>query len=134
MSHGTEKIWNNGDFAMTDFFLYVTVVLLVFFGLSAVLFKRNLIKIVIALNILEAGVNLFFIVLAYRPEGTAPIFTLAPELEKLRMVLPTPQALILTNIVIGFATTALMLVFAVFIYRNNGTLDIRNLKGVEDHD
>jgi len=27
-----------------------------------------------------------------------------------------------------------MLVFAVFIYRNNGTLDIRNLKGVEDHD
>ncbi|MCP4132974.1 MAG: cation:proton antiporter subunit C [bacterium] len=119
---------------MTDFFLYVTAVLLIFFGLTAVLYKRNLIKIVIALNILESGINLFFIALAYRPKGTAPIFTLAPSLDSLRMVLPTPQALILTNIVIGFATSALMLTLAVLTYRNNKTLDIQKLQGIENHD
>ncbi len=103
-------------------------------GLAAILYKRNLIKIVIALNILEAGVNLLFITLGYRPGGTAPIFTMAPELEGLSMVLPTPQALILTNIVIGFATTALMLTFAVLTHRHNDTMDIRNLRGVESND
>jgi len=46
---------------MTDFFLYVTVVLLIFFGMVALIYKRNLIKIVIALNIIEAGINLLFI-------------------------------------------------------------------------
>jgi multicomponent Na+:H+ antiporter subunit C len=119
---------------MSNFFLYITVVLLIFFGLVAILYKRNLIKMVIALNIVESGINLFFLTLAYRPDGTAPIFTLAPSLEKLKMVLPTPQALILTNIVIGFATSALMLTFAVLTYRNNNTLDIQKLKGVENHD
>jgi len=119
---------------MTDFFLYVTVVLLIFFGMVALIYKRNLIKIVIALNIIQAGINLFFITLAYRPNGTAPIFTLAPALEELKMVLPTPQALILTNIVIGFGTTALMLTLAILTYQNNHTLDIRKLRGVENDD
>ncbi len=119
---------------MLSIFLYVTVVSLLILSITSVIYKRNLIKLVIALNIAESSVNLFFITLAYRPDSTAPIFTLAPALQELRMVLPSPQALILTNIVIGFATTALMLVLAVITYKNNGTLDIRKLKGVEDHD
>lgn len=119
---------------MSDFFLYVTVVLLIFLGVVALLYKRNLIKIVLAINIVESGINLFFLTLGYRPEGTAPIFTLAPALSDLKMVLPTPQALILTNIVIGFATSALMLTFAILTYRNNRTLDIFKLRGVEDHE
>ncbi len=119
---------------MGNIVLYITVILLIFFGLFAILFKKNLIKIVLALNLIEAGVNLFLIALGYRggEDGTAPIFTLAPELKELSMVLPTPQALILTNIVIGLATTALMLTFAVITYQNNKTLDIRKLKGVEE--
>lgn len=117
-----------------DVILYITVTLLVFFGLFTIMFKRNLIKIVLALNVIEAGVNLFIISLGYRPNSTAPIFTLSPKLEELRMVLPTPQALILTNIVIGLATTALMLTFAIITYKNNNTLDIRKLRGVEEND
>lgn len=114
--------------------IYIVVVLLIFFGLFAILFKRNLIKIAIGLNVIEAGVNLFLISLGYKNDSTAPIFTLAPELDKLQMVLPTPQALILTNIVIGLATTALMLTFAIITFKNNNTLDIRKLKGVEENE
>ncbi len=119
-----------------DFVLYITFTLLLFFGLFTIMFKKNLIKIAIGANLIEAGVNLFVITLGYRGgEGsTAPIFTLAPELQNLTMVLPTPQALILTNIVIGLATTALMLTFAIITYKNNNTLDIRKLKGVEESD
>ncbi len=114
---------------MISYVLYITVIFLFLLALTAILFRRNLIKIVIALNIAEHSINLFFISLAYRPESTAPIFTLAPALDDLRMVLPVPQALILTNIVIGFATTALMLVLVGITYKNNGTLDVRRLKG-----
>jgi len=119
---------------MGSTFLYITVVVLISLGSYSVLFKRNLIKITIAINLLDSGINLFFIGLGYRQDATAPIFTLAPQLDTLRMVLPTPHALILTNIVIGFATTALMLTLAIITFRNNNTLDTAKLRGIETDD
>jgi multicomponent Na+:H+ antiporter subunit C len=108
---------------MSAIVLYVTFILLLTIGIIALLFKRNLIKIVLAFNIMDSGIN-----------AMAPIFTPAPLDSVITMVLPTPQALILTNIVIGFATTALMLGVSVLTYRNNNTLDTRKLRGVEEYD
>jgi multicomponent Na+:H+ antiporter subunit C len=48
------------------------------------------------------------------------------------MVLPTPQCLTLTAIVIALATTALMLSMIVLLHKHYGTLDIdeiRRLRG-----
>jgi multisubunit Na+/H+ antiporter MnhC subunit len=108
---------------------FVVAVLLVAFGIYTFLFKRNLIKLVIGVSLVETGVNLFLVTLGYRTAGIAPIYTFAPEAE--RMVLPTPQALTLTSIVIGLATTALLLSFAVFIHRHYGTLDVRKVKELQ---
>ncbi len=108
---------------------FVVAALLVVFGIYAFLFKRNLIKLVIGISLVETGVNLFLVSLGYRTAGIAPIYTFAPEAE--RMVLPTPQALTLTSIVIGLATTALLLSFAVFIHRHYGTLDVRKVKELQ---
>jgi glucosamine 6-phosphate synthetase-like amidotransferase/phosphosugar isomerase protein len=64
--------------------------------------------------------------LGYREGGVAPIFTLAPsEL----MVLPTPQALTLTSIVIGVATSALVLSFAMV---NQFDRAVKSLSAVSD--
>ncbi len=109
--------------------VYITVAIVMILGLYAALFKRNLIKIVIGLDLIESGVNLFLVSLGYRNGGVAPIFTNSPSAN---MVLPTPQALTLTSIVIGVATTAMLLAFCVIIYRYYGTLDakkVRRLKG-----
>ena len=108
---------------------FVVAALLVVFGIYAFLVKRNLIKLVIGVSLVETGVNLFLVTLGYRTAGIAPIYTFAPEAE--RMVLPTPQALTLTSIVIGLATTALLLSFAVFIHRHYGTLDVRKVKELQ---
>jgi len=108
-------------------FPFVVAALLVVLGLYALLFKRNLIKIVIGISLIETGVNLFLVMAGYRTGGMAPIYTLAPTPIR-DMVLPTPQALTLTSIVIGLATTALLLSFAVFIHRHYGTLDIQEIK------
>jgi len=109
---------------------YLAVVALILIGLYAVLFKRNLIKMVIGITLIESGVNLFLITLGYRKDSIAPIRTGNPEGV---MSLPVPQALTLTSIVIGVAVLALMLTLIVHIYRHYGTLDVRKLsKGSDD--
>ena len=107
---------------------FITVVVLTFIGIVTVLMKRNIIKILLGINILESAVNLFLVSLGYREGGVAPIFTLAPsEL----MVLPTPQALTLTSIVIGVATSALVLSFAMVLKKKYGTVDINEIRRLE---
>ncbi|KPK40786.1 MAG: cation:proton antiporter [Omnitrophica WOR_2 bacterium SM23_29] len=110
--------------------VYLLCIILFCCGLYCVLRKRNIIKIIIGVIILEYAVNLFFILTGYRMEGRAPIFS--SEAEILNMVDPLPQALVLTAIVIGLATTALLVAIAIRIYEKYGTFDIteiRELKG-----
>ncbi len=109
---------------------FVSVIILIGLGVYSLLFKKNLIKIAIGLTLIESGVNLFLIALGYRKGSVAPIYTQAPE--GVKMALPTPQALCLTSIVIGVATTALILSIIMIIYQKYGSLDtdeIRRLKG-----
>ena len=108
---------------------FITVVVLTLIGLVTVLLKKNIIKILLGINILESAVNLFIVALGYRVGGVAPIFTLAPsEL----MVLPTPQALVLTSIVIGVATSALVLSFAMVLKKKYGTVDIDKIRRLKE--
>lgn len=104
---------------------YFTVAALLAVGLFGVLFKKNVIKILMAVSIMESAVNLFLVATGYRNGGIAPIFTNAPE--GATMVLPTVQALTLTSIVIGVATSALMLSFAMKIYKHYGTINITKI-------
>jgi len=108
---------------------YLAVIGLIIIGLYAVLFKRNLIKMVIGITLIESGVNLFLITLGYREGSIAPIYTLSPGGI---MAMPVPQALTLTSIVIGVAVLALMLSFIIHIYRHYKTLDVRKIGGNEE--
>ena len=110
---------------------YVAVVGLILIGLYALLFKRNLIKMVIGITLIESGVNLFLITLGYRAGSIAPIYTAQPPGFSI-MSLPVPQALTLTSIVIGVAVLALMLSFVVHIYRHYGTLDVSKMRRLRE--
>jgi len=115
---------------MIDNLPYIAVALFVGLGIYTLMYKKNLIKIAIGVCLIENGVNLFLITLGYRKGAIAPIYTMAPSGQN--MVLPTPQALTLTSIVIGIATTALILSVAMMIYKHYGTLDtdeVRRLRG-----
>ncbi len=111
---------------MTGNLPFLAVGIIFFMGMYAILFERNLIKIAIGITLLEASANLFLIVLGYRIGGSIPVFTLAGEV--MSMVLPTPQALTLTAIVIGLATSALLLSLIMLLYRHYGTLDVREIR------
>ena len=108
---------------------FLAVIGLVLIGLYAVLFRRNIIKMIIGITIIESGVNLFLITLGYREGSIAPIYTSSPGG---LMALPVPQALTLTSIVIGVAVLALMLSLAIHLFRHYGTLDAREIGGKEE--
>ena len=105
--------------------IYFLCLILFCIGLYCILRKRNLIKIIIGLGIIEYAVNLFFILVGYRMHGRAPILTKGQEV--LNMVDPLVQALVLTAIVIGLATTALIVAIAIRVYDKYGTFDITKI-------
>ncbi|HJJ43125.1 MAG TPA: sodium:proton antiporter [Methanocorpusculum sp.] len=109
---------------------FIAVALLIGVAFATILLKKNMIKMVMGLAMLEGAVNLFLVSLGYRENGIAPIFTNAPE--GVDMVLPTVQALTLTNIVIGVATTALMLVLVMVIYKKYGTVNSDKMRRLKE--
>ena len=106
--------------------IYLLCLVLFSLGVYCILRKRNIIKIIVGVIIAEYAVNLFFILVAYRMEGRAPIFS--SEAEIVNMVDPLPQALVLTSIVIGLATTAVLVAIAMRIYEKYGTFDITKIR------
>jgi len=114
--------------------IYSLCFVLFVIGLYCALTKKNTVKIVIGLSIMEYGVNLFFVLVGYRRRGGAPIIGKADSLTQFlsQAVDPLPQALVLTSIVIGLGVTALSLSLCIRLYEKYGTFDItemRRLKG-----
>lgn len=108
-------------------FPYFVIALIFLCAFVDIVYENNLIKIAIAIDVLESAGNLLLIVLDYRNGGAVPIKYLETP-GTTNYVLPTPQALTLTSIVIGLATAALMLSLIVMLYRHYGTLDIREIR------
>jgi multicomponent Na+:H+ antiporter subunit C len=109
--------------------LYALCFLLFLVGLYGVLSRRNLIKIILGLNIMQYSMNLFLILIGYVRDAEAPILVQGEEIRS--YVDPLPQAMILTVIVIGLATTALLLAIAIRLYKKYGTFDIREINALK---
>ena len=111
--------------------VYGSAIALILIGIYAVLIKKNLIKIVIGMSIVDAGLHLLFVAIGYINNGTAPIFSPGNEGRVSEMVDPVPQALVLTAIVIGFATTAVALALVIRLYKHHGSASIDNIKSLK---
>jgi multicomponent Na+:H+ antiporter subunit C len=107
-------------------YLFCFVLFLV--GLSGVLTRRNIIKIVIGLSIMEISIFLFLVLIGYVDGGQAPI--IIPDMPYTRFVDPLPQAMVLTAIVIGLATNAMLLTIAIRLYKKYNTFDIRKISSL----
>jgi len=101
---------------------YVLAALLLLIGLHGMLIRPNLVRKLMAMNILQVAVIMFFIALADKTGATAPI-----EVEGLHgasaYINPLPHALMLTAIVVGVSTTGVALALLIRIYRHFGTLE-----------
>ncbi|HEY1920637.1 MAG TPA: sodium:proton antiporter [Streptosporangiaceae bacterium] len=117
---------------------YLASVALFCLGLYTVLTRRNLIKMVMGLSMMEASTYLFMISLAYRAGSTAPVL-LDPQPGKSAASLahgnvadPVLQNFCLTAVVIGVAVSAVFLSVVVRIAQHYRTLDsakVREMRG-----
>ena len=107
-------------------YYYLASIALIAIGMYVVIAKRNLIKIILGLDIMDTGVNLLFISIGYIKNATAPIENVpGPYVD------PIPQALVLTAIVIGVSVMALALSIAIGIYKKTGTLELDEILEVK---
>jgi multicomponent K+:H+ antiporter subunit C len=74
------------------------------------LLRPRTFQVIIGLSLLSYAVNLFIFIMGWVRGGLAPIVDSALAPDPARFADPLPQALVLTAIVITFATTALLLV------------------------
>jgi multicomponent Na+:H+ antiporter subunit C len=108
---------------------YLLCFVLFLVGLFGVLTKRNIIKIVIGLIIMELSLFLFFALIGYVDSGVAPI--IVQNMGKAKFVDPLPQAIVLTAIVIGLATNAMLMAIAIRLYKKYNTFDIRKINSLK---
>jgi multicomponent K+:H+ antiporter subunit C len=74
------------------------------------LLRPRTFQVILGLALLSYAVNLFIFAMGWVRAGLPPIVERAGDVDLSRFADPLPQALVLTAIVIGFATTALFLV------------------------
>jgi len=102
-------------------------------GLFAAIFIDNIIKKVIGIAFIEEGVNLFLIALGYKFGGVVPIYLpgMTSDWFAANSAYPLPQALVLTSIVIGASTLAVMLALSMVLYKKHGSLSAKEILGDE---
>ena len=99
---------------------------LILIGMWGMLTQRNMIRMIIGFSLTDTGIHMVMVAIGYVTAGTAPIINDAVPMADAvnRVVDPVPSALVLTAIVIGLGVTAVMLAFAVRIYKARRTLMI----------
>jgi multicomponent Na+:H+ antiporter subunit C len=107
-------------------------------GLYTVLTRRNMIKMVMGLSLMEGSTYLLFVSLAYRARSTAPVLLDPPDGQSPTQLAhgntadPVLQNFCLTAIVIGVAVTGVFLAVVVRIAQHYRTLDsddVREMRG-----
>ncbi|GIX46778.1 MAG: Na+/H+ antiporter subunit C [Candidatus Tectimicrobiota bacterium] len=102
---------------------YWLAALLLLTGLHGMLLRPHLVKKLMAMNLMQVAVIVFFISLAAKAGGVPPIALEAAHLPASAYVNPLPHALMLTAIVVSLSTTGVALALLLRIYRRCGTLE-----------
>ncbi len=100
------------------------------FSLYALIVEQNLFKKVIFASIIQSSIILLYMIMVWNISVSTPFFYGSNNVGN--YVDPVPQVLMLTAIVVGFATTALGLSIVVRIKRRFGTVMYNELEDDAD--
>ncbi len=93
-------------------------------GTYGILAQPHLVRKLMAMNILQVAVIVFFIILGFKSDATPPILRHGDETPVARdYINPLPHTLMLTAIVVSVSTTGVALALLIRIHRRYGTLD-----------
>ncbi len=108
-----------------NYWVYIALIMV---GFYAVIVKRNLIKKVVGLGIVQTAIILFFISIGVKKGATLPIIAhdhagTINTVQAVDYINPLPHVLMLTAIVVAVATLGVALSLAVKIYQKYDTLE-----------
>jgi multicomponent Na+:H+ antiporter subunit C len=98
-------------------------VVLLLIGFYGCMTRKNILKLILCIDIVFLGLILFFVGIAYVEGGVAPILG-----EYTVYVNPLPHTLMLTTVVVELSVTALALALVIKVYNQYKTLNIRELE------
>ena len=93
----------------------IGAIIIFFIGVYGIIARRNIMKTVISLGIMDAAIILFFVATGGVGSTSAPIGGGANASDAV------PQALMITAIVIGIAVTAVALTMFIYLYHKYAT-------------
>lgn len=111
--------------AKLNYWVYIALMMI---GLYAMIAKKNLVKKIIGMNILQTAVILFFISLGAKQNATIPIIMHghAPDSHAVQAadyINPLPHVLMLTAIVVAVATLGVALALVINVFKQYQTLE-----------
>lgn len=98
-------------------------------GLYGMATSRHLVHLILCLSVTQSATYVLILMIGYRAGATAPVFS--DVLSTVRATDPVVQAVTLTDIVVGATVTALLLAFALRIYKTYGTTDPQELRTMQ---
>ena len=107
---------------------YWIYILLMMIGLYGIIVKKNFLKKVIGMSILQTSIILFFISIGAKNNASIPIIEHTQDsaptaIQAAGYVNPLPHVLMLTAIVVAVATLGVALSLAIKIYKEYNTLE-----------
>ncbi|MFC1804188.1 NADH-quinone oxidoreductase subunit NuoK [Thermoproteota archaeon] len=91
----------------------ISTAFLFLFGLAALILKRDLVRLLIGIEILFNAANLFFVALSTQNAG---------------MIDPFPQSIVMMALVLDGTVIAVGLALALNVYKHYKTFDIKKLR------
>jgi multicomponent Na+:H+ antiporter subunit C len=117
MTDEMEGLWSAGT---AQYFLAIVLLMVGLYGIVAC---QHLLRKLMAMNILQVAVIVFFIALSAKSGATVPVVIEdGHEINVASYVNPLPHALMLTAIVVSVSTTGVALALLIRIRRRYGTL------------
>lgn len=102
--------------------IYGLIAALMFVGIYGIIMKNNLIKKLMAMNIMQVAVIFFYLTIGLKLGGTIPV-EIPGVTEASAYINPLPHALMLTAIVVSLSTTGVALSLMIRIQRHYGTVE-----------
>ena len=108
-----------------NYWVYIALMMI---GLYGIIVKKNIMKKIIGLSILQTAVILFFVSIGAKRDATIPIIdhttaSAQTAISATHFINPLPHVLMLTAIVVAVATLGVALSMVIKIYREYNTLE-----------
>ncbi len=103
-------------------------ILLMMVGLYGIIVKKNFMKKIIGMSILQTAIILFFVSIGAKKNATIPIIehghdAIPGAIQATHFINPLPHVLMLTAIVVAVATLGVALSLVIRIYKEYNTLE-----------